>query len=258
MSRKSLSKGPARGYFAIGIWHPKAEENIGTLWRSAWQLGATEIFTIAERWPERQTSDTCKAWRHIPYRRYEDIDRLVSSLPYQCPLIGVEMGGKVLSEFNHPERACYLLGAEDKGLPDDVLAKCRSVVSLPSVRTPSYNVAVAGSLVMYDRLTKGRTAVRSIDMEDITATLKAAMAARGKVQRDIEKAHGWSRGYLSQVFQGRITMTMAHVLAVLSSLDIGVQDFFASANVLRDSGLLGPGGQSSSPGTGRLEPPSQH
>lgn len=157
MSRKQLSKRPARGYFSIGVWHPKCEHNIGTLWRSAWQLGATEIFTVAERWPKRQASDTFKSWRHIPYRKYDDIEALAESLPYSCPLIGVEMGGNNLQGFNHPERACYLLGAEDHGLTDDVLDRCRSVVSLPSVRTPSFNVAVAGSLVMYDRLVKVRS-----------------------------------------------------------------------------------------------------
>lgn len=33
-------------YFAIGIYHPKTEMNMGTLWRSAYQLGASYIFTI--------------------------------------------------------------------------------------------------------------------------------------------------------------------------------------------------------------------
>lgn len=130
------------------------------MWRSAWQLGATEIFTVAERWPKRQASDTYKAWRHIPYRKYADVDALLESLPYSCPLIGVEMGGKPLGGFSHPERACYLLGAEDHGLPEQVLDQCHQIVSLPSVRTPSFNVAVAGSIVMYDRLTKQTLSLR--------------------------------------------------------------------------------------------------
>ncbi len=36
-------------YFEIGIFHPKTKENIGTLWRSAYQLGAAGIFTIGKR-----------------------------------------------------------------------------------------------------------------------------------------------------------------------------------------------------------------
>lgn len=52
----------------------------------------------------------------------------------------------------HPRQAIYLLGAEDHGLPPDVLARCNSVVSLEAVCRPSYNVAVAGSIILYDRI----------------------------------------------------------------------------------------------------------
>ena len=141
-----------RGFFTIGIWHPKCEHNIGTLWRSAWQLGAAEIFVVAPRWPTRQASDTTKAWRHLPYRKYTDMEHLVSSLPYSTPLIGVEQNGTPMGSFVHPQRACYLLGAEDHGLSDEVQEMCAYIVSLQSVRTNSYNVAVAGSLLMYDRM----------------------------------------------------------------------------------------------------------
>ena len=62
------------------------------------------------------------------------------------------MGGKNLKEFHHPERAIYLLGAEDHGIPPAILKKCQHTVSLKSVRTESFNVAVAGSIIMYDRI----------------------------------------------------------------------------------------------------------
>ena len=63
-------------------------------------------------------------------------------------------GGVPLASFEHPERAIYLLGAEDHGLPPAIVRQCSHVVSLEAARTPSYNLAVAGSLVMYDRLSK--------------------------------------------------------------------------------------------------------
>lgn len=47
------------GYFEIGIFHSKTEQNIGTLWRSAYQLGASGIFTIGKRYKE-MSSDTYK------------------------------------------------------------------------------------------------------------------------------------------------------------------------------------------------------
>lgn len=140
-------------YFEIGVWKSKHEVNIGTLWRSAYQLGASGIFTVGQRY-KNQASDTVNAWRNIPYRRYNDITQLIDNLPYSCQLVGVEMGGYPLQEFVHPDRCFYLLGAEDHGLSEQIASKCHKLVSLPSVRTRSYNVAVAGSLVMYDRFLK--------------------------------------------------------------------------------------------------------
>lgn len=142
-----------RGYFEIGIFHGKTPANVGTLWRSAYQMGAAGIFTIGRRYP-KQASDTVQAYRHIPLRDYANFDDFLAALPYDCPLIGVEMGGKTLGKFTHPERGIYLLGAEDHGLPPDVVARCHRLVSLPSIRSNSYNVSVAGSLVMYDRMMK--------------------------------------------------------------------------------------------------------
>ncbi len=142
-----------RGYFGVGVYHAKHEVNIGTLWRSAYQMGAAFVFTIGKRY-ERQAADTTKAWRHLPMMHYQDYDDFLAHLPLACPVVGIEMGGRSLSGFTHFERCAYLLGAEDHGLPADVLSRCHYIVSLDAVRTPSYNVAVAGSIVMYDRMSK--------------------------------------------------------------------------------------------------------
>ena len=139
----------ARGYFAIGVWHTKTEVNIGTLWRSAYQLGANYIFTIGRRY-RKQPRDVRKAWKHLPLHHYEDWEHFKKSQPHDSLIVGVEMGGIPLKKFHHPERAIYVLGAEDHGL-DEVIDKCQQVVSIEAVGDESFNVAVAGSLIMYDR-----------------------------------------------------------------------------------------------------------
>ena len=139
-----------RGFFEIGIYHTKTSSNVGTLWRSASQLGASSIFTIDKRYP-KQASDTLKTYRHIPMREFSSFGQFLASMPKCARLIGVEMGGKPLSTFNHPEQAIYLLGAEDFGLPSAVIDACDNIISIESLRTESYNVAVAGSIVMYHR-----------------------------------------------------------------------------------------------------------
>ena len=57
------------GYFEIGIYQPRSVENIGTLWRSAYQLGAAGIFVIGRSY-RKQTSDTESTLRLVPLRHY--------------------------------------------------------------------------------------------------------------------------------------------------------------------------------------------
>jgi len=143
-------------YYEIGIYHTKRGTNVGTLWRSAVQLGAAGVFTIGRRY-KHQSSDTHKVVRHIPLRHYTTFEDFRKNRPIGAVLVGVEMGGTPLSKFKHPKTAVYLLGAEDHGIPQSILNQCDFVVSLDAVSHPSYNVAVAGSIVMYHRefLSKG-------------------------------------------------------------------------------------------------------
>lgn len=41
--------GTGDGYFGIGIYGGKTSKNLGTLWRSAWQLGASYCFVVGQR-----------------------------------------------------------------------------------------------------------------------------------------------------------------------------------------------------------------
>jgi len=143
-----------RGYFGIGIFEGKTISNVGTLWRSAYQLGASFIFTIAGRY-NPQSSDTCKSFKHIPLYQYDSIeDFFINGVPGACEIVGIEMGGRNIVGTCHPERAVYVLGAEDRGLSKEMINACTRLIEIPCVRTASYNVSVAGSIVMYDRLAK--------------------------------------------------------------------------------------------------------
>ena len=145
-----------RGYFGIGIFHGKNEENLGTLWRSAHILGADFIFTIGKRY-KTQCTDTTKAQKHIPLYHYKTWEDFLEHIPQNCPVCAVELDYRSvpLDDYEHPERCVYLLGAEDHGIPEGVLTRCRDVVQIPGDVT-CYNVAVAGSIVMYDRRRKER------------------------------------------------------------------------------------------------------
>ncbi len=137
-------------YFEVGIYQPKRELNMGTLWRSALQMGANGLFTIGRRY-RAQTSDIFHAPKTIPLKHYLTFQDFLDARPAGMPLVAIEMGGEKLASFQHPARAIYLLGSEDNGLPAFVLEKCDKLVSLEAARQPSYNLAVSGSIVLYHR-----------------------------------------------------------------------------------------------------------
>lgn len=139
-----------RGYFGIGVYQPKTKENIGTLWRSAYNFGAAFIFVIGKRY-KQQCSDTQNTTKHIPLYEYETFEEFKKNMPKGAPLIAIELDKRAenIIGFDHPERAIYLLGAEDNGIPQVILDQCHKIVQFSTPR--SLNVAVAGSIVMFHR-----------------------------------------------------------------------------------------------------------
>jgi tRNA G18 (ribose-2'-O)-methylase SpoU len=138
-----------KGYFGIGIFNPKKETNVGSLWRTANILGASFIFTIGKRIP-KQASDTMKTCESIPFYYYETFEKFYKAMPYDCRLVGVELDERSVrvEKYKHLHKCIYMLGAEDNGIPPNVRDKCHQLVQLPS---GNYNVANAGSIIMYDR-----------------------------------------------------------------------------------------------------------
>eukprot|EP00727_Mastigamoeba_balamuthi_P008292 m51a1_g4085 putative rrna methyltransferase (914) ;mRNA; f:34122-38317 len=143
-------------WFAIGILRPKSEPNHGTLWRSAYQLGASFCFSVGARYSKKteHEADTAKVWAQLPFHQYGTWMDFVQSAPYSAEWVAVEIGGEPLRTFVHPRRAIYILGAEDTGLPPAVLQSCHKRVCIETARMESFNVAIAGSIIMYDRLAK--------------------------------------------------------------------------------------------------------
>lgn len=142
-----------RGYYGVGIEHGKTAANLGSLWRTAHLLGADFLFTIGRRY-QPQNSDTRKTWRSVPLWHFEQLSQLIEFAPRECLIVGVELTEEAESvrSFAHPERAIYLLGAEDHGITRLSLSMCHRVIKLPGDQ--SMNVAVAGSIVMFDRWQK--------------------------------------------------------------------------------------------------------
>ena len=146
-------KARMRGYCGIGIVNGKFSQNLGGLWRSAYCLYASYIFTIGSRY-SKEDSDTCSAFRMIPLLQFSYEEEFLNSFPKECVLVGIEIHprAKSLESYIHPPQACYVLGAEDSGLSETMIKACKQIVVINSKHC--LNVATAGSIVLYDRMLK--------------------------------------------------------------------------------------------------------
>jgi tRNA (guanosine-2'-O-)-methyltransferase len=90
----------------------------------------------------------------MPVFSYTDFQDFNAHRPFDCKLVGIELTDEAIevSEYKHPKRAVYLLGAEDNGLSRECIDNLQDIIKLHGTR--SMNVSVAGSIVLYDRYRK--------------------------------------------------------------------------------------------------------
>ena len=152
-----------RGYFGIGAEGVSKSANVGALLRTAHAFGASFCFTLGAGFDARagRSADTSDTPAHVPLWRFADAADL--RLPKGCRLVGVELHADAadLPSFRHPLSAAYVLGPERASLSPALLARCDHLVRIPT--RFSLNLAVAGALVLYDRLLQhGRFAERPV------------------------------------------------------------------------------------------------
>lgn len=141
----------ARGYFGIGAEHISKALNLGNLMRSAHGFGASFTFTVGATYHALEArADTSKGQWHLPHFNWAAIDEM--ALPEGCKLVGVELLDEAidLPSFRHPMRAAYVLGPEQGSLSQGLTERCDHIVRIPT--RFCVNVAMAGAIVMYDRV----------------------------------------------------------------------------------------------------------
>jgi tRNA G18 (ribose-2'-O)-methylase SpoU len=140
-----------RGYFAVGAERISKALNLGNLMRSAHGFGASFTFTIGAAYQALEArADTSKGAQHLPHYDWASVDEL--ALPAGCRLVGVELLEVAidLPSFQHPLRAAYVLGPERGALSPELTARCDYIVRIPT--SFCINLAMAGAIVMYDRV----------------------------------------------------------------------------------------------------------
>lgn len=141
----------ARGYFAIGAERMSKALNLGNLMRSAHGFGASFTFTVGATYAALEArADTSKGQLHLPHYNWNGLEEI--ALPAGCKLVGIELLDSAvdLPSFRHPLRAAYVLGPEHGSLSPELLERCDYTVKIPT--RFCVNVAMAGAIVMYDRM----------------------------------------------------------------------------------------------------------
>ena len=141
---------------AIAAWNITKEHNVGSLVRTAHAVAAEEVVLVGDREWNVEAARTAELYTSVTqvsdaaaFRRYLEEKK--------WDLVAVELDPRAVNLFDaeYPQRPCFLLGAEIGGIPADLINDAKLIVQIPQWGlVPSLNLAVAGSIVLYDFLTK--------------------------------------------------------------------------------------------------------
>lgn len=147
---------------ALAAWEISKEHNVGSLVRTAHAAAASEVLLVGERDWNVEAAKTADLYTTVT--QLADQSALIDHIGQRgLSLVAVELHQRAVSLFeaSYPERPCFLLGAELGGVPEDLVDQAELVVRIPQWGlVPSLNLAIAGSIVVYDFLAKQHKAGR--------------------------------------------------------------------------------------------------
>jgi RNA methyltransferase, TrmH family len=129
---------------ALALWHVADPGNVGTLIRTADAFGAAVGLSegCGDPTGPKALRASAGAIFRVPIGRFDD--------PAGRRVALVARQGTPVAELEPAERTVFVLGAEREGLPDEVVAACDAVASIPIAESAeSLNVAVAGAIALY-------------------------------------------------------------------------------------------------------------
>jgi TrmH family RNA methyltransferase len=130
---------------ALALWRVSDPGNVGTLLRSADAFGAGVM--LSEGCADPFGPKALRAGMGSTFR--------VPLLPFELPEDSVALvasGGEPLAEL--PSHSTFVLGSEREGLPDEILERCAVRGTIPVQGVESLNVAMAGTIALYERSRK--------------------------------------------------------------------------------------------------------
>lgn len=144
--RRADLRGDLDAPAGLALWHVGDPGNVGTLVRAADALGPAFVALspgCADPTAPKALRASMGALFRVGLGRFEDAPR---------PWIGlVPRGRRPLTELELGERTTFVLGAEREGLPDEIIAECDELASIPLADgAESLNVGAAGAIALYE------------------------------------------------------------------------------------------------------------
>jgi tRNA(Leu) C34 or U34 (ribose-2'-O)-methylase TrmL len=142
---------------AVILVDPKYPHNVGNAFRACAALGASTLFVTGQR---AQWETTGKGQRLPREERMKSYNGKVELVREERPFdyldtgvvpVAVEISptAEPLAFFQHPDKACYVFGPEDGGIPKAIRALCHRFVILPTDHC--INLAAAVNCILMHR-----------------------------------------------------------------------------------------------------------
>jgi TrmH family RNA methyltransferase len=129
----------------LALWQVADPGNVGTLIRTADGFGGS--VALSEGSADPTSSKALRASAGAVFR--VPLGGFDEPAGQRVALVAGE--GRPLAELELGERTTFVLGAERKGLPREVMERCEAVASIPiDAASESLNVAVAGAIALYE------------------------------------------------------------------------------------------------------------
>jgi RNA methyltransferase, TrmH family len=133
---------------ALALWRVSDPGNVGTLLRSADAFGAGVMLSdgCADPFGPKALRAAMGSTFRVPFPDFD----------LRAAVALVADGGEPLDELDLARYSTFVLGSEREGLPEDVLAQCDVRATIPADGVESLNVAMAGTVALYERSRRSR------------------------------------------------------------------------------------------------------
>jgi TrmH family RNA methyltransferase len=139
---------------ALALWRVADPGNVGTLVRSAAAFGASVGLSAgsADPFGPKALRAAMGATFRTPIRDFELRAFSVALVPREAP---------PLWDVDFPVEPTFVLGSERGGLPVELVDRCDARATIPQTkRAESLNVAMAGTVALYEAVRRSRASAR--------------------------------------------------------------------------------------------------